>query len=244
MSFVETPSFKIAVYAKGDQKAPKLALVLPGRLDTKDYAHMVSHVDHLARLGYYALSFDPPGTWESPGGLGLFTTSNYIKAVSELIEMLGDKPTLLVGHSRGGAVAMLSSDNLNVEGLVLAMANYGNATPPDPKRIKGDVLIEYRDLPPGSRNPTKEFYLPLAYFKDLQKHSPADRLRKFDGPKLMIWGTHDKYIEAKKVHEIYESLRPPKDFLELDVDHDYRHHPNLIIRVNQAITEFIQTSVK
>lgn len=239
-----TSSFELAVYQKGDPDSDRVALVLPGRLDTKDYAHMVSHVNHLAALGYYALSFDPPGTWESPGGLNLYTTSNYVKAVNELIKILGNRPTLLMGHSRGGAVAMLSSDNPSVHGLVLAMANYGIPTPPDPEKIQGDVLIEYRDLPPGSRNQDKKFLLPLAYFEDLGKHSPAEILKKFDGPKLMICGTHDKYIRPEKVCEIYEALKPPKEFLELDVDHDYRHHSDLINRVNQAITEFINTSVK
>jgi hypothetical protein len=42
---------------KGDQDAAKLALVLPGRLDTKDYAHMVSAVDFLSARGYLAVSF-------------------------------------------------------------------------------------------------------------------------------------------------------------------------------------------
>jgi len=240
MKIIKTPSFELAVYVKGDENAEKLALVLPGRLDTKDYAHMVSHVNHLAGHGYYAVSFDPPGTWESPGGLSLYTTTSYAKAVNELIETLGSRPTLLVGHSRGGAVAMLSSDNPNVEGLILAMANYGTPTPPEPKRMQGDILIEYRDLPPGSRSPTKTFRLPLAYFKDVGIHKPADALKKFDGPKLMICGTYDKYIASEKVREIYESLRPPKEFLELDVDHDYRHHPDLIEEVNQAVTKFIK----
>jgi pimeloyl-ACP methyl ester carboxylesterase len=83
--------------------------------------------------------------------------------------------------------------------------------------------------------------LPLAYFKDLGKHTPVEVLKKFDGPKLMICGTYDKYISPEKVHEIYETLKPPKEFLELDVDHDYRHHPDLIDEVNQAITKLVNT---
>jgi hypothetical protein len=41
-------SLRLATYARGNEKAQKLALVLPGRLDTKDYTHMISHVDYLA----------------------------------------------------------------------------------------------------------------------------------------------------------------------------------------------------
>ena len=100
---IKTKNFKLAIYSGGNEDANKIALVLPGRLDTKDYVHMTSHVDFLAERGYYALSFDMPGTWESPGNIAEYTTTNYIKAVNELVDYLGNKPTLLLGHSRGGA---------------------------------------------------------------------------------------------------------------------------------------------
>jgi hypothetical protein len=79
MKILETKSFKLASYAEGDPTSARLALVLPGRLETKDYVHIKSHVAHLAGLGFYALSFDPPGTWESPGDIELYTNTNYLK---------------------------------------------------------------------------------------------------------------------------------------------------------------------
>jgi pimeloyl-ACP methyl ester carboxylesterase len=107
MHLIKTKSFELAVYARGDENSPKLAIVIPGRLDTKDYIHLTGHVDHLANLGYYALSFDPAGTWESPGGIELYTTTNILQEINELIAHFGDKPTVLLGHSRGGTAAML-----------------------------------------------------------------------------------------------------------------------------------------
>ncbi|MEK7096265.1 MAG: alpha/beta fold hydrolase [Patescibacteria group bacterium] len=247
MRFVETPSFKLAVYSQGNKNAEKLALVLPGRLDTKDYAHMRSHVDFLAEQGFYALSFDPPYSWESPGDIANYSTTNYIKAVNELIEHFGDKPTLLVGHSRGGAAAMLvSAQNPHVIALVLAMANYSVPTPPNPDRIQGDVLIESRDLPPGSQRTVeqKEFRLPLAYFEDAKQYKPAEALKQFKGPKLIICGTRDTFITPEKVKETFSQLTEPKMLLELDTEHDYRLHREMVEAVNNAIGELIKTSVK
>lgn len=86
MNLLQLPSFTIATYMQGNPDAEKLALVLPGKLDTKDYAHMRSHVDFLAERGYLALSFDPAGTWESPGDISLYTLNNYLKTIDELIE--------------------------------------------------------------------------------------------------------------------------------------------------------------
>ena len=72
MSVINTPNFKLATYQAGDPDAQKLALVLPGFLDTKDYAHMKAHVDLLAAQGYFALSIDFPGTWESGDDIELY----------------------------------------------------------------------------------------------------------------------------------------------------------------------------
>ena len=69
MNLIKTESFQLATYSQGDSESKKLALVLPGKLDTKDYSHMKSHVKYLAIMGYFALSFDPPGTWESKGDI-------------------------------------------------------------------------------------------------------------------------------------------------------------------------------
>lgn len=239
--FIETPSFKLAVCAKGSPDAGNLALVLPGRLDTKDYVHMRSHVDFLADKGFYAVSFDPPYSWESPGDIKNYTTTNYLKAVNELIECFGNKPTLLVGHSRGGATAQLASNNSNVEGLVLVMSSYGAPTPPDPKDVDGDVAWDYRDLPPGETRTVekKKFATPINYFKDAEQYNPAESLKKFNGPKLIICGSQDSFISPQKVKTIFESLPEPKTFLELNTEHDYRLHTDMIEAVNKSIDEFL-----
>lgn len=120
-NLIRTKSFELAVLTRGDKNAEKLALLLPGRLDTKDYGNFVSHAEYLAQRGFFAVAFDPPGTWNSPGGIDLYTTTNYIRAVNELIEYFGNKPTLLFGHSRGAAVAIFASSNPAVVGIVPVM---------------------------------------------------------------------------------------------------------------------------
>ena len=62
---VKTKSFELAVFARGNENVKKLALLIPGRLDTKDYDYFISHVEYLAKHGFLALAFDPLGTWEN-----------------------------------------------------------------------------------------------------------------------------------------------------------------------------------
>lgn len=242
MKFIQTKSFKLAVYSKGDENTNKLALVLPGRLDTKDYAHMMSHVDYLANLGYFTVSFDPPGSWESSGDVETNTTTTYLKAINELIEYFGNKPTLLVGHSRGGAAAMLAgAANKHVTAVVLIMATYANATQPMSGEIKSGIYVTSRSLPPGNdkSGETKELSLSLNYFEDAKKYSPASKLKKFTGPKLLIYSSGDAFTKPEEVKKVYDLLPEPKMLVEINTEHDYRYHPEVVEEVNQAIGKFL-----
>jgi len=247
MKLVKTVSFELAIYEKGDPNSKKLALVLPGRLDTKDYIHITSLVEKLAQLGFYAISFDPPGSWESSGNYSAYSTTNYLTATNELIQKLGNRPTFLAGHSRGGANAMLASAaNDCVKGLALIMASYANASAPMSGDIKNGEYITTRDLPPGhdKNAPRKEMKLSLDYFKDSKKFKPVQALQEFTGPKLLIAASQDEFTPPNSVKNIYDKLSEPKEYIEIDSYHDYRFSTVALKAVNDAVTKFVQTSVK
>ncbi|QQG41568.1 MAG: alpha/beta fold hydrolase [Candidatus Woesebacteria bacterium] len=239
MNLIKTTSFELAVNTRGGKNSERVVIMLPGKLDTKDYANFVSHQEYLAGKGFYTVAVDPPGTWESPGGIELFTTTNYLKAVNELIEYYGNKPTLLLGHSRGGNVAILASVNPNVIGIILVMSSYEPPTPP--KSVKDGVQIEHRDIPPGSERTKeqKEFALPIEYFKDGEKFDTLAVLKKCQKPKLLFSGTDDRYYTPKEIEEIYESIPMPKMLHELNSDHGYRRHREIVEEVNKVIEGFI-----
>jgi len=241
MNLVKTDSFELAIYSKGDLNSPKLALVLPGRLDTKDYPHMRSHVDFIASLGYFALSFDPPGTWESPGDISLYTMTNYLKAINELIEHFGDKATFVMGHSRGGSMAMLAGvTNPKVVSFV-AVTSQATASEPDKDLKPGDTQAEYRDLPDKPQE-KRRFDLPYSFFEDADKYDMTERLKTCTKPKLFIYGTRDVTISPELEKKAYEVSAEPKTLYALDSDHNYRWHPKLIEEVNRVVGDFIQKS--
>jgi len=238
---VKTNSFELAIYATGNEQSHKLALVLPGRLDTKDYANMQSHVDYLASKGYYAVSFDPPGTWESPGDIGLYSTTNYLKAINELIEYYGNKPTLVIGHSRGGSMALLAgTTNQHVTHMVAVMSHHGPTTVGIPD-TKGVATKSLRDLPPGTSRTTdkKEFMLPYAYFEDQTQYDALEALKTCDKPKLFFYGTEDVLVTSESVKAMYETAAEPKMLHELESEHDYRLHAAVIDEVNKVVADFL-----
>jgi len=238
MNLVQTKSFELAVYEQGDPTALKLAVVLPGRLDTKDYAHMHSHVNFLAGKGYLALSFDPPGTWESPGDISLYTPQNYLKAIDEVVEKYGNRPTVLVGHSRGGSMAMLAGiNNTYVTHFVAIMSHYG---PSEKPQESSDIHISYRNVPPGTERTKekKQFNLPMNYFDDSTPYTGLETCTK---PKLFFLGKKDDQVLPEDVRESYELAAEPKMIHVIDSEHDYRLHPEAVEEVNRTIGEFLDT---
>lgn len=242
MEIIKTKTFDLAVYAKGDPSSPKLAIVIPGRLDTKDYVHNTSLVDFLASRGFFALSFDPPGTWESPGDIELYTTTNLLKAVDELIENFGNKPTLLAGHSRGGTIAMLAGPkNPHVTNFIPIFSYYGAPSDPSDERVVYGKVMSYRDLPPGDikTEEQKEFGLPLNYFEDGKQYDALSNLKNCTKPKLFFYGVEDDMNDPEDVKKAYEESAEPKMIHPLNSDHDYRYHPEIIEEVNKVVGLFL-----
>jgi hypothetical protein len=241
MNLIQTKSFQIAIYAAGEPSSKAIALVLPGRLETKDYAHMRSHTDHLASIGYYALSFDPPGTWDSSGDIAMYISENYLKAVHELIAYFGDRPTLLVGHSRGGSMAMLAAvSNPVVTAFVSIM---GSALPAEVdkewQQQQQQKRTFYRDLPPGNKasENKKVFELSYSFFKGAD--NLLTDLGKCSKPKLFILGSLDAQNTPELIKVGYDASAKPKRLYELNAGHGYRYSESAINDVNQSIESFV-----
>ncbi len=243
MKIIKTENFEIAVNVAGNEDSKRLAILLPGRLDTKDYANFVSHLDYLSTRDFLTVAIDPPYTWESPGDIANYSTTNYLKAVNELIEYFGNRPTLVMGHSRGGATAMLVSKNPAVTAIALVNAAYGAPTPPESSEIENGVLPSYRDLPPGDvrTKEQKRFDLPLNYFEDGSKHNPDAALQEFTGPKLIIHANRDDFVSFDAVNIIFDGLTTPKTLVQIDCTHDYRLFPEAIKQVNESLGQFMDS---
>lgn len=244
MNIIRTKSFEVAVYSKGNPDSSKLAIVLPGKLDTKDYAHMHNHVDYLANKGFFALSFDPPGTWESPGDIQLYTMTNYLKAVDEIIEYYGNRPTFIMGHSRGATIATIAgARNPNIFAFAAVMSSFakgGFQEEIDNEWKSKGFVISKRDLPPGGGEKIKEFRLPFSFFEDQIKYDLTTEITSTTKPKLFILGKHDELIPPATIKETFNAFAEPKELHEVDSGHDYRHSQNLVEQVNSICGDFIE----
>lgn len=237
-----TPNFSLATYEKGNENSQKLALVLPGLLDTKDYPHMRAHVNFLASKGFYAVSFDPPGTWESGETIHEYTMTNYLAAVDILIARHDNKSTLLVGHSLGGIIAALAAArNPSVSSFVSVMS-------PAALVAVSRRLTEWRqdgtrpsdrDLP-ADPTTTKHFELPFSFAEDAQQYNSLEVLKNLTKPKLFIAGKTDLKITPAMVRVTFDAAADPKRLVQIEGDHDYRRSPMLISKVNELLGKFLK----
>ncbi|MBU1201804.1 MAG: alpha/beta hydrolase [Nanoarchaeota archaeon] len=239
VKIIKTGSFGLAAYIKGSRNSEKLALILPGRLDTKDYKHIKSHVNFLAKKNYLAVSFDPPGTWESSGEIASYSMTNYLKSINELIEYFGNKQTVLIGHSRGGTMAMLAGTQNDHVTHIISIMSRPSPSPINKNTKETGFEISFRDTPSDVK---KKFHLPLNYFMDALKYDVTNDISKCNKPKMFIFGARDKIISPDIVKETYKNAAGPKQLFGVECDHDYRLHPKIIKEINILIWEFLKNN--
>lgn len=193
---------------------------------------------HLSTLGFYTLSFDPPGTWESPGGIGLYSSDSYLKAIHEVIEHFGNRPTLVVGHSRGGTMAMLEGvANPSVAAVIAIMSSAAPVL--DEEWERSGTIPFYRDLPPGDGPSAEQKRFDLPYDPVMGAANLLHDLHLCTKPKLFMLGLHDQSVPPGLVREAYRVAAEPKRLHELNAGHGYRYTKRIIDEVNQTITKFI-----
>ncbi|UJF35925.1 alpha/beta hydrolase family protein [Paenibacillus hexagrammi] len=150
-----------------------------------------------SKMGYLVLRFDYGGCGESTGDYGaggldvLIEQTRSVIDYALTIECVDLSRVILVGHSLGGATALLTAaKDHRVKTLVLwsAVAHPHS----DIVRIVGKN--EYEKLPRGGAIDHHGYLLTSRFFDSLAQHQPFEQLRRFNGDVLVIHGTSDDII--------------------------------------------------
>ncbi len=245
MEFITTKSFEVAIYPHWDKNASRLALVLPGKLDSWQYRNLVSHAELLSQMWFYAMSFDPPGTWNSPWDSDkLYTTSNYLLAVEEIINYFWDRETFVAGKSRWWTLAILAWTRLEQVTWFASIVWWYTLNPelknnyPNEKR-KNKWYTTKRNSPPGIWPRDIELSLPYSFLEDeIQYHIEKD-LPACTKPKMFIAWLQDTLVTPGFIKQWFELSAWPKRYHEIDFHHDYRESLEMINQVNWYIEEFV-----
>jgi len=172
----------------------------------------------LAREGFGVLRFDFTGLGESEGDFGDTNFSGNVEDLEDAARYLEEKytaPSLLVGHSLGGAAVLFAAARLP---FVKAVAVIG--APADPEHVTHLLRSKVPEIEKeGKARVTiggREFTIKAQFLKDLQSHSLPAVVQSLEAALLILHSPQDRIVSIVNAEEIYREARHPKSFISLD----------------------------
>jgi putative redox protein len=172
--------------------------------------------------GFAVLRFDFTGLGDSEGD---FSDTNFSGNVSDLVsaaEFLKENymaPTLMIGHSLGGAAAIFAAAQIK---SIQAIATI--AAPSSPRHVqhlfKND-LAEIENTGKAVVNLSgRDFTIKKQFLDDLESKSLSAVAKEMRKPLLLLHSPQDNTVGIKNAEEIYVAAHHPKSFVSLDgADH-------------------------
>jgi len=189
---------------------------------TKNLSAVKNISRSLTAAGFGVLRFDFTGLGESDGD---FEDTNFSGNVEDLIaasDYLKENyqaPTLLVGHSLGGAAVIFAASQLD---SVKAVATVG--APSNPEHVQNllkNSLDEIESSGVATVNLSgRNFTIKKHFLDDLKAHSLPEVAKNLDKAVLVMHSPQDTTVSIKNAEEIYVAAHHPKSFVSLDgADH-------------------------
>ena len=172
--------------------------------------------------GIAVLRFDFTGLGESEGD---FADTNFSSNVQDLVsaakflEENYQAPSLLVGHSLGGAAVIAAAEYLS---SVKAVATIG--APFDPSHVSHLFAAGIEEIKEeGIANVQiggRPFTVKKQFLEDIKEANLTTNLKNFNRALLIMHSPQDMTVEVENAAKIYSAAKHPKSFVTLDgADH-------------------------
>lgn len=176
----------------------------------------------LTSKGFGVLRFDFTGLGESEGD---FADTNFSGNVADLVaaaDFLKEKykaPTLLVGHSLGGAAVIFAATEIP---SVNAIATIG--APSNPNHVQHLFKNGLEEIEVSGKAIVnlsgRDFTIKKQFLNDLASKSLPETAKTLRKALLVMHSPQDVTVGIKNAEEIYHAARHPKSFVSLDgADH-------------------------
>ena len=178
-------------------------------------------------LGFAVLRFDFTGLGQSEGD---FSNTNFSTNVDDLrsaIDALRDKgmpPSILVGHSLGGAAVLHLAQDIDDVKLVATVG-----APSEPAHVAHLINEEAAQsiATTGEAEVNlggESFKIKKQFLDDINETSLKAKMRELRKPVLIFHSPADSIVGIEQARMIFESARHPKSFVSLDrADHLLRN---------------------
>ncbi len=176
----------------------------------------------LTNEGFGVLVFDFPGLGGSEGDFSESTFSGNVDDLISAADFLRENyraPSLLVGHSLGGAAALCAAYYIEE---IEAIATIG--APYDPSHVQhlfSDKIEKIKKTGKASvKIGMRSFNITSRFIHDLEKAAEKGHIKSLKRALLIMHSPHDKIVDIENARLIYREAMHPKSFISLDgADH-------------------------
>ena len=169
----------------------------------------------LSDAGFAAFRFDFTGRGESDGDFSKKTlsgnVSDVVRAATTLIEM-GFGPCGLIGHSLGGAAALLAAERLKTVRSVVTIGAPSDAS--HVRHLFADDETELLEV--GRAEVTiggRSFDLEAGFVHDLVKHDVVEAAGALGRPYLVVHAEDDTTVPVAEAATLFAAAKEPKRFI-------------------------------
>ncbi|HET7361045.1 MAG TPA: alpha/beta fold hydrolase, partial [Salinimicrobium sp.] len=185
--------------------------------------HAVKNISRtLAKNGFGVLRFDFTGLGESEGD---FSDSNFSGNIQDLLSAAAflkkehKAPSLIIGHSLGGAAAIFAAAELPSIKAVTTIA-----APSSPEHVIHLLKSDLEEIKEKGFATVdigcREFTIKEQFLKDIKAKKLKDMVDDFQKAILIMHSPQDKIVGIENAEEIYLAARHPKSYVSLDgADH-------------------------
>ncbi|WP_378184122.1 alpha/beta fold hydrolase [Aquimarina sp. SS2-1] len=176
----------------------------------------------LTSQGFGVLRFDFTGLGESEGD---FADTNFSGNVEDLVAAADfltkeyQAPSLLIGHSLGGAAAVFAAAAID---SIKAVATVG--APSDPIHVQHLLRSGLEEIEANGKAVVnlsgRDFTIKKQFLDDLEKKSLPTVAKNLGKALLVLHSPQDTTVGIRNAEEIYHAAKHPKSFVTLDgADH-------------------------
>lgn len=189
---------------------------------TKDIAAARRISQRLAGLGIAVLRFDFTGLGHSGGEFANTTFSSNVSDILAAARHLSERnmaPSLLIGHSLGGAAVLRAAGQIaGIKAVVTLNA------PADPAHVLHAFQADLEQIQTEGRAQVQlghgEFPITQAFIQDVSAANLSDAIAKLDAALLVMHAPLDQTVGLSNATDIFVAAKHPKSFVTLDdADH-------------------------
>lgn len=189
---------------------------------SKDLKAVGNITRQLADVGIATFRFDFTGLGESAGDFANTNFSSNIDdlvAASEYMEKEFEGPSILIGHSLGGAAVLQAAHRMD---SVKAVATI--AAPAEPEHVKKNFEMKIDEIEDkGEAEVTlagRPFTIKKQFLDDLEEASMKKYIRELGRALIVFHSPIDNTVGIDNATKIFVAAKHPKSFISLDeADH-------------------------